>query len=275
MAATRSLRTSIILIVVSLFIIQTAIFTVILLAYRISLKELGIFGGVAAIYHAGLALFLVMRSEDFRIEGAPEQLKKVNLANTLTIVRLSSIPSTLFLILLSRRIQLLPVALPYLLVVFVTDFFDGMAARRRNEITLVGKYLDSVSDYLIIIATSIVFYVFSLIPLWFFILILTRLVLFAVLMGVAAIKQGKASALSTFFGKASIFATMFLYLLEVAEYFQIPYIGYHLVVRIFEYTVALVIVISFVDKAIFLKKLFSGSVGAPADAEREHTRVIL
>jgi phosphatidylglycerophosphate synthase len=259
------LQKSIFVIVASLFVIQVVVFTGILAIYRITLEELWLFAAVAAAYHAGLCVFLLSRGRDFRIEGTQDQLKKVNLANTLTIIRLSSIPSALFLILLSRRVQLLPVALPYLAIVFITDFFDGIAARRRNEITMVGKYLDSASDYLIIIATSIVFYSFSLIPLWFFILILSRLVIFAVLMGVAAIAQGKASPLSTFFGKASIFAVMVLYVLEVAEYFHIPGIGHPIVVKVFEYLAAAVIAVSFVDKAVFLVKLFRGDVGAEAD----------
>ena len=258
MGSIRPLWKSIIVIVVTLFAIQVAVFAFILLLYRIDLGELAVFTGVAALYHAGLCIFLLSRSRDFRIEGEQVELTRVNLANALTIIRLSSIPSALFLILLSRRIQLLPVAVPYLALVFITDFFDGMAARRRKEITLVGRYLDSVSDYLIIIATSIVFFAYSLIPLWFFILVLSRLVIFAFLMGVAALAQGKASPLSTFFGKASIFATMFLYVLEVAEYFHIPWIGNPVVVKVFEYLVAAVIAASFVDKGIFLAKLFRG-----------------
>ncbi len=255
-----SLRKKIIFLVGSLFLIQTAIFAVILLAYGIDLAKLWVFTGVCALYHAGLSLFLVLRSDDFRIEGAAEPLEKVNLANILTIVRLSSIPSALFLILFSRKIELLPVALPYLGIVFITDFFDGMVARRRKELTVLGRYLDSVSDYLIIIATSIIFYSFALIPLWFFMLIIARLVLFAFGMGMAALKQGKARPMSTFFGKASIFATMFLYLMEVAEYFQIPVIGASPVVRIFEFIAAGIIAVSFVDKAIFLRKLFAGRI---------------
>ncbi len=264
MARPSPLRKSIITMVAVLLAIQVGVFAAILAIYRIAMSELALFAGVTAVFHAGLGAFLVSRSQDFRIEGAPEPLTKVNLANALTIIRLSSIPSALFLILLSRRIQLLPVALPYLILVFVTDFFDGMAARRRKETTLVGRYLDSMSDYLIIIATSIVFFVFSLIPLWFFILILSRLVIFAALMAVAALVQGKASPLSTFLGKASIFAVMVLYVLEVAEYFRIPVIGHPVVVQVFEYLVAAVIVLSFVDKGIFLVKLFKGQMAPDA-----------
>jgi phosphatidylglycerophosphate synthase len=260
MAANKSLKRSIAFLLSSLCIAQLVIFAAILLGYGIRLRELGLFAGVTVAYHAALSLFLTWRSDDFRVDGTSQVLSRVNPPNSLTIARLSSIPTALFLILLSRRIQLLPVALPYLGLVFLTDFLDGALARKRKEITLVGRYLDSVSDYLIIIATSIVFIAFSLIPLWFFILVLARLVLFAFMMGLAALKQGKASPMSTFFGKASIFAVMVLYLLEVAQYFGIPFIGDRLVVRIVEYAAAAVIGVSFVDKAIFLRKLFAGLI---------------
>jgi phosphatidylglycerophosphate synthase len=263
MSAGNRLRKSITLLVTSLFLLQTAILAAVFLAYSIHAREAALFALIDTIYHLALALLLISRSADFRIEATGEQLKKVNPSNALTIVRLSSIPTALFLILLSRSVQLLPVALPYLFVVFITDFFDGILARARKEITVVGRYLDSTSDYLILGATSIVFFAFALIPAWFFALIISRLGIFTVFVVVAALKKSKAIFVATFLGKASIFATMFLYLLETAEYFGIPVIGYPLVVRIFEFAAAAVIVASFFDKAPILRKLFSGRADGP------------
>ena len=146
--------------------------------------------------------------------------------------------------------------LPLMTAVFATDFLDGIIARRRNQITFVGRYLDSTSDYLMIIAVSIIFYYYQLIPLWFFVLIMCRLVLFAFGMAMLALREGKANPLSTFLGKASIFALMVLYVMEIAGLFGVPWIGNELVVRIVEYVVTLVVVVSMVDKAIFLRRAF-------------------
>jgi phosphatidylglycerophosphate synthase len=226
---------------------------------------------ISAAYHMLLAAFMLWRIADFRIQSAPTRLDRVNLANKMTMARLSSIPTAVFLVIWSRSSPLLPVVLPFLCAVFATDFLDGILARRRREITVVGRYLDSVSDYLIIIATSVIFYVFELLPLWFLLLVLARLVLFALGMGYAALRQGKANTMSTFMGKASVFAVMFLYVLEVAESFRIPWIGHPLVVRIVEYAAAAVVVGSMVDKAIFLARLLSGRISDPAagsDADR-------
>jgi len=178
-------------------------------------------------------------------------LPRVNLPNTLTFGRLSSIPTMLFLIIQASLYPIMPVILPFMCLVFATDFIDGTVARKRNQITFVGRYLDSSSDYLMIVAVSIIFYYYSLVPLWFFILILCRLVLFSLGMVLLALREGKAYPLSTFLGKASIFALMVLYVMKIAGLFGVPWIGNDIVVRCFEYAVALIVVASLVDKAIF------------------------
>ncbi len=264
MAGTDRLQRSILWWLALLLVAQLALVAAVCFGYRLEPRRLALSGSVSAGYHAILAAFLLWRKADFRIRTAPEPLEKVNVANGVTMTRLSSIPTALFLVVWSRDTPLLPVVLPFLCAVFVTDFLDGILARQRGEITVVGRYLDSVSDYLIIIATSLIFYVFQLVPLWFFVLILARLVLFALGMGYAALRQGKANTLSTFMGKASIFAVMVLYVLEVAESFHIPWIGDPLVVRVVEYAAAAIVAGSMVDKAFFLQRLISGKVVDPS-----------
>ena len=120
----------------------------------------------------------------------------MNLSNTLTYSRLSSLPTILFLVIQASDFPAtLPVILPLICAVFATDFLDGMTARRRGEITFVGRYLDSASDYLTIIAVTIVLDYYGLLPLWFLLLVLVRLVLFAVGMGLLALREGKADPL--------------------------------------------------------------------------------
>jgi phosphatidylglycerophosphate synthase len=227
-----------------------------------------LFMGISAAYHILLTGFLVFRREDFRLEESQTPLTRVNLPNTLTFGRLSSIPTLLYLVLQASAYpqSLSVVIVPLMCVVFVTDFLDGIVARRRRQITFVGRYLDSASDYLMIIALSIAFYYYRLVPTWFFWLIMARLVLFAAGMAVLALRDREAKPVSTFLGKASIFAVMVLYVLEAAGLLGVPYIGAELVVRIVEYAVAAVIAASFVDKAVFLIRMFSapgGSMKAP------------
>jgi phosphatidylglycerophosphate synthase len=156
-----------------------------------------------------------------------------------------------------RREDFRPVIVPLMCLVFVTDFLDGIIARRRGEITFVGRYLDSTSDYLMIIALSIAFFYYELIPTWFFALIIARLVLFALGMAILAVRSGQADPQATFMGKASIFAVMVLYVMEIAGLLGVPFIGNDAVVRYTEYAVAAVIAASFVDKAVFLARRFT------------------
>ena len=225
-----------------------------------------LFVGISAAYHGGLTALLFIRREDFHLEGSEGTLPRVNLSNTLTIGRLSSIPTLLFLVLQASSFpaSLRVVIIPLMCLVFVTDLLDGLVARRRNEITFVGRYLDSTSDYLMIIALSIAFYAYSIIPLWFFILILGRLGLFAVAMAVLTLRDGRANPLSTFLGKVSIFAVMVLYVMEIAGLLGVPWIGNDTVITIMEYVVAAVIVVSFVDKAVFLTRMFRAPREEPA-----------
>ncbi len=238
------------------FLAQACFMVAVALGYRMGWQRLALFLAVSAVYHASMTAVLFARWSDFHVDGAVEPLRRVNLPNSLTFGRLSSIPTILYFIVQASSFAILPVILPLMCVVFATDFLDGTIARRRNQITFVGRYLDSSSDYIMIIAVSIIFYYYQLIPLWFFILILCRLVLFALGMALLALREGKANPLATFLGKASIFALMVLYVMEIAGLFGVPWIGNALVVQIVEYVVALVVAVSMVDKAIFLAARF-------------------
>jgi phosphatidylglycerophosphate synthase len=270
MAQWKSLSRSIVLHGVLFFLAQAAVLISVTLAYGMDVPRLGLFLAISLVFHGFLTTVLLLRKEDFRVEATGFLLSRVNLANTLTYVRVSSIPTILFLVIeASDSPASLVVILPFTCAVFATDFLDGMTARRRGEITFVGRYLDSASDYLTIIAVTIVLNYHGLLPLWFLLLVLFRLVLFAVGMAVLALRAGKADPRSTFVGKVSVFALMVLYAMEVARLFSVPGIGNEQVVMVVMYTVAAIVVVSVVDKGIFLGKRFSeltsqGSAAAPA-----------
>ena len=254
----KSLTRSIVLHGALFFVAQGGVLTAVTLGYGMSLPSLALFVSISLVFHIFLTVMLLLRRGDFRIEATGVLLSRVNLSNTLTYIRLSSLPTILFLVLQASDFPaILTVILPFICGVFATDFLDGMTARRRHEITFVGRYLDSASDYLTIIAVTIVLNYHGLLPLWFLLLVLLRLILFAVGMALLALREGKADPRSTFIGKVSVFALMVLYAMEIARLFSVPWIGDELVVLIVMYTVAAIVVVSVVDKAIFLGKRFS------------------
>lgn len=257
MPSSRTLEKSILAHGALLFCFQAALLAVIFTSFRMPWLRFFLYAGITLVYHALLTAFLLSRRTDFRVEGTQAPLVRVNLSNSLTFARLSSIPTLLFLIVQASSYSLVPVLLPFACLVFATDFLDGVVARKRNQVTFVGRYLDSTSDYLMIVAVSVIFLYYALIPVWFFILIISRLILFAFGMALLAFREGKADPVATFLGKASIFATMVLYVMEIAELFHVPWIGHPVVVDIMEWVVACIIVASVVDKGIFLRRRFA------------------
>ena len=269
----KSLTRSIVLHGALFFLAQGGVLTAGTLAYGMSPANLALFVSISLMFHIFLTAMLLWRKGDFRIEATGVLLSRVNLSNTLTYIRLSSLPTILFLVLeASDYPAILVVILPFMCAVFATDFLDGMTARRRHEITFVGRYLDSASDYLTIIAVTVVLNYHGLLPLWFLLLVLLRLILFAVGMGLLAIREGKADPRVTFVGKVSVFALMVLYAMEIARLFSVPWIGNELVVLIVMYTVTAIVVASVVDKAVFLGRRFSLPVTRAASAAPENGR---
>ncbi len=239
------------------FVFQAALLLVTWLAWDV--KDVSLPASLAAVlgWHAVLGGFLVIRRGDFRLERNQGKLDRVNLPNTLTIGRLSSIPTMIVLVLLAPHHPILPLVLPFVCVVFATDFVDGIVARRRDEVTFIGRYLDSSGDYIAIVAASILFFAWGMIPAWFFALLMARLWLFAIGMFWVSLRQGAVKPETTFAGKASVFAVMVLYAMEVAELFRVPLIGDAAVVRIVEYAAAVVVAVSIVDKAVYLGRLLA------------------
>jgi cardiolipin synthase len=65
-------------------------------------------------------------------------------------------------------------ALILFLIASVTDFLDGLIARRRKQITLFGSILDPVADKFFLITSFIIMSVNGLIPLWLTITVISR-----------------------------------------------------------------------------------------------------
>lgn len=212
---------------------------------------------VGAVLHIALVAFLFWRAKDFRhtVTGAP--FRRVNLACHLTLFRFSCAPTILLLAVGVSRGHVSGVPLVILVAAaFLSDFLDGQAARRLNQTTEIGKYLDSSTDYAVLIVLSVAFLIMSVTPAWYFTVLMVRLVGFTVAMAVLARVQGEVSAETTFLGKAAIFSAMTTYAFELARYAGIRGIGNDTVVLVIELVSAAVLAASMIDKAIYLVRKF-------------------
>ncbi len=218
--AHRSLSSAILRTIGLLFVAQAAVIVVCTLAYRLGLLRPALFLTVTLVYHALLYAALMALRPLFALihDGTP--LDRVNASNVLSLVRLSSLPPIVFLIVSARQAPLMPVILPYLVLVFLTDFADGRLARRLNQVTRIGRYLDAFSDYMVLSATLFVYLSYRLIPWWFFILVVVRLGIVAGGNTLLYMAQRYVDPETSYLSKASIFAVMVLF---AAKILSIPY----------------------------------------------------
>ena len=137
-------------------------------------------------------------------------------ASKITIVRVALIPAYMVLMYLSSVYGALWrwLALAVFMIASLTDYVDGHIARKYNQVTDFGKFLDPLADKLLVIAAMVIFCEWGIMPSWALMLVLTRefavtgLRLVAVGNGtvIAAGKSGKIKTASTMVGLCILMA---------------------------------------------------------------------
>ena len=103
----------------------------------------------------------------------------MNLPNYITLCRIVVIPIIVVALLTPIGEDVFGVsgyalAIVLFLIASVTDIFDGMIARRRNQVSVLGKFLDPIADKLLISAALIVLVEKHLAPSWAVVIIIAR-----------------------------------------------------------------------------------------------------
>lgn len=134
----------------------------------------------------------------------------MTIASKITMVRVAMIPAYMVTMYLSQGQSGLwmYVSLGIFVVASLTDYIDGYIARRYNQTTDFGKFLDPLADKLLVIAAMTMFCQWGSFPAWALMLVLTRefavtgLRLVAVQNGtvIAAGWSGKVKTASTMIG---------------------------------------------------------------------------
>lgn len=134
----------------------------------------------------------------------------MTLASKITLVRVAMIPVYLVLMYLSGGESglWLWLALTIFVLASLTDYVDGQIARKWNQVSDFGKFLDPLADKLLTLAAMCVFCEWGKFPAWALVIVLTRefavtgLRLVAVQKGnvIAAGMSGKVKTASTMVG---------------------------------------------------------------------------
>lgn len=140
----------------------------------------------------------------------------MTLASKITLIRVAFIPIYMVLMYLSGGEPGLWMwlALAVFIVASLTDYVDGQIARRCNQVSDFGKFLDPLADKLLTIAAMTVFCEWGMMPAWALMIVLTRefavtgLRLVAVGKGkvIAAGWSGKVKTASTMIGLCVLMA---------------------------------------------------------------------
>jgi nicotinamide-nucleotide amidase len=136
-------------------------------------------------------------------------VKRIGLANWITIARMTFIP--VFLVFLLGQFGNAPVwvawrpwlAAAVFTVLAATDAVDGYVARARGEVTTFGKFLDPLADKLLVTAALVGLVQLAAIPGWVAIVIISRELIVSGLRMVA-VAEGRVIAASSY-GKAKTF----------------------------------------------------------------------
>lgn len=140
----------------------------------------------------------------------------MTLASKITLVRVAFIPAFMVLMYLSggQPGLWMWLALAVFIIASITDFVDGQIARKRNQVSDFGKFLDPLADKLLVIAAMAMFCEWGAFPAWALMIVLARefavtgLRLIAVQKGtvIAAGWSGKVKTASTMIGLCAMMA---------------------------------------------------------------------
>lgn len=126
----------------------------------------------------------------------------MNLPNKLTIFRMILVPIMVIIPFLGIKTEVLGIPLTYIIIDFIfiiasiTDKLDGYLARKNNQVTTFGKFLDPLADKILVLAAMMMLVEMAKLPAWIPIIVLAREFIVSGYRLVAVEKGGKVIAAS-------------------------------------------------------------------------------
>ncbi len=126
----------------------------------------------------------------------------MNLPNKLTIFRIILVPLMVIISFLGIEGRFLGIPITWLIMdlIFIlaslTDKLDGYLARKNNQVTTFGKFLDPLADKILVLAAMIMLVEMAKLPAWIPIIVLAREFMVSGYRLIAVEKGGKVIAAS-------------------------------------------------------------------------------
>lgn len=165
----------------------------------------------------------------------------MNVPNMLTVLRVLLIPFfVLFMIGDITEIDKY-LALGIFIAASLTDMLDGYLARKNNQVTNFGKFMDPLADKLLVSAALICLMDMEKLPCWIVIIIISREF---VISGFRLIASDNGIVIAaSWWGKAKTISQMFMIILLIADFGGV----FDVINQILIYAALVLTVISLVD----------------------------
>jgi cardiolipin synthase len=154
----------------------------------------------------------------------------MNIPNTLTLLRIFLVPLFLIVVIYGE----FPLAFGVFLFASVTDLLDGFLARRLNQETRLGLYLDPVADKLLIIIGYLVLGFNGLLPSWLAVVVFFKDLFMVIGVALLAMLGAPLKVFPTLWGKLT--TCLQLLTLAVVLYHQVFQQAGYLLVPLFSLT---------------------------------------
>ena len=146
----------------------------------------------------------------------------MNLPNKLTLFRMILVPIMVIIPFLGIEAEFLGIPITYWLIdlIFIiasiTDKLDGYIARKNNQVTTFGKFLDPLADKILVLAAMIMLVEMAKLPAWIPIIVLAREFIVSGYRLIAVEKGGKVISASKW-GKLKTVTQMFAIILAFLD----------------------------------------------------------
>ena len=97
----------------------------------------------------------------------------MNLPIGLTMTRIVAVPLLILFLISSSRVHAL-IAAAIFVAASITDWLDGVVARRRNQVTTLGTLLDPIADKLLVTAALVSLLTIDNVAAWIVVIIIGR-----------------------------------------------------------------------------------------------------
>ena len=121
----------------------------------------------------------------------------MNLPNKLTVIRILLVPIMVIISYINFDVNVLGINLQFIIMglIFIiasyTDHLDGKLARKNNQITTFGKFLDPLADKILVLAAMLIFVEKGMLPSWIPAIVILREFVVSGYRLVAVEKDGK------------------------------------------------------------------------------------